>query len=150
MRHGVSFTLKHARAATTFGTRNVWRGRTRNSVSDVHRTITDMVDDPGLGAGIRHVDDCLASYFGRKDRDDDSLVDHADRIGNGAAFKRMGFLAERRSGTSALVEACRRRLTKGNAKLDPALAYPRLVTCWRPFVPEGWVMVTSARSIATA
>ncbi|MDE0006644.1 MAG: hypothetical protein OXQ29_28475 [Rhodospirillaceae bacterium] len=128
----------------SFGTRNIWRGRTRISVSDVLRTITDMLDDPGLGAGIRHVDDCLASYFGRRDRDDDSLVEYADRIGNGAAFKRLGFLAEHRSGTSALVEACRRRLTKGNAKLDPALACPRLVTRWRLFVPESWVTATPA------
>ena len=69
-RHGASFTLRHVRAGMMFGTRSVWRGRTRIAVSDVHRTIIDMLDDPELGAGIQHVDDCLASYFGRKDRDD--------------------------------------------------------------------------------
>ena len=30
----------------------------------------------------------------------------------------------------------RKRLTAGNAKLDPALACPRLVTEWRLWVPE--------------
>ena len=91
------------------------------AVSDVHRTIIDMLNDPALGASIQHVDDCLASYFGRKDRDDGKLVAYAGRIGNGATFKRLGFLAERRSGSATLLHACRERLTRGNAKLDPAL-----------------------------
>ena len=110
-------------------------------MSDVHRTIVDMLDDPKLGAGIQHVDDCLVSYFERKDRDDERLVANAGRIGNGAIFKRLGFLAERRSGTNALVDACRERLTQGNAKLDPALPCRRLVTRWRLFVPESWIPV---------
>ena len=56
-RHGASFTLRHVRAGMMFGTRSVWRGRTRIAVSDVHRTIIDMLDDPEVGAGIQHVDD---------------------------------------------------------------------------------------------
>ena len=136
--HGTSFTLRHVRPGMIFGTKSVWRGTTRIAVSDVHRTIVDMLDDPGLGSGIQHVDDCLASYFDRRDRDDDRLLEYADQIGNGAVFKRLGFLAERNSGSSALVEACRKRLTQGNAKLDPTLPCPRLITRWRLFVPRSW------------
>ena len=142
--HGASFTLRHVRAGMMFGTRSVWRGRTRIAVSDVPRTIVDMLDDPELGAGIQHVEDCLASYFERKDCDDGTLVAYADRIGNGAVFKRLGFLAERRSGTNALIDACRERLTQGNAKLDSALPCRRLITRWRLFVPESWVPATPA------
>ena len=138
-RHGAKFTLRHVRADMMFGTRSVWRGRTRIAVSDVHRTIVDMLDDPELGAGIQHVDDCLASYFDRKDRDDERLVAYADRIGNGAIFKRLGFMAERRSGGTALLDACREQLTQGNARLDPTLPCRRLVTRWRLFVPESWI-----------
>ena len=143
-RHGASFTLRHVRAGMMFGTRSVWRGKTRIAVSDVHRTIIDMLDDPELGAGIQHVDDCLASYFGRKDRDDGELVAYADRIGNGAIFKRLGFLTERSSGSTALLDACRERLTQGNAKLDPAFPCRRLVTRWRLFVPESWIPAAPA------
>ncbi len=144
MRHGTRFTLRHVRADMMFGTRNVWRGKTRIAVSDVHRTIIDMLDDPALGAGIQHVDDCLASYFGRRDRDDEMLVAYAHRIGNGAIFKRLGFLAERKSSSNALLDACRERLTKGNARLDPALPCRRLVTRWRLFVPESWIPAVPA------
>ena len=143
-RQGASFTLRHVRPGMIFGTRSVWRGTTRITVSDVHRTVVDILDDPELGAGIQHVADCLASYFDRRDRDDHNLVAYADRLGNGAVFKRLGFLTERRSGSAALVDACRERLTQGNVKLDPALPCHRLVTRWRLFVPKSWVPAAPA------
>ena len=143
-RHGAHFTLKHVRQGMIFGTKTVWRGRTRIAVSDVHRTIIDMLDVPDLGAGIQHVADCLATYFDRKDRDDDKLIACAGRLGNGAVFKRLGFLAESGPGSTTLVEACRARLTHGNAKLDPRLSCPRLISRWRLLVPESWAKVASA------
>ena len=143
-RHGAAFSLRHIRPDRFFGTRIVWRGTTRIAVSDVHRTIVDMLDDPGLGAGIQHVADCIASYFDHRDRDDDKLVAYADRLGNGAVFKRLGFLAERESGSTDLVAACRERLTQGNAKLDSVLPCRRLVTRWRLFVPDSWLQVAPA------
>lgn len=66
IRHGTPFTLKHIQPNVIFGTRNVWCGNTKVLVSDVHRTIVDMLDDPELGAGIQHVASCLAAYFDRK------------------------------------------------------------------------------------
>ena len=143
-RHGTTFSLRHIRPDMIFGTRSVWRGTTRIAVSDVHRTIVDMLDDPALGAGIQHVADCIAAYFDRRDRDDDKLLTYADRLGNGAVFKRLGFLAERGSDGSELVAACQERLTQGNAKLDSALPCRRLITRWRLFVPDGWHRVAPA------
>ena len=142
--HGATFTVRHVRAGMMFGTRSVWSGRIKTAVSNVHRTIIDMLDNPELGAGIQHVDNCLASYFKRKDRDDGSLIAYADRIGNGAIFKRLAFLAERRSTSAALIEACRERLTQGNAKLDPIVPCHRLVTRWRLLVPESLVLAEPA------
>ncbi len=143
-RHGAHFTLKHVRQGMIFGTKTVWHGRTQIAVSDVHRTIIDMLDDPDLGAGIQHVADCLAVYFDRKDRDDDRLIAYADRLGNGAVFKRLGFLAERGPDTTTLIEACRARLTQGNAKLDPRLSCRRLISRWRLLMPESWAKAASA------
>lgn len=137
-RHGVTFTLKHAAEHKLFGTRTVWRHQTRVPVSDVHRTIVDMLDDPAIGGGLQHVDDCLGNYFARDDRDDAKLIDYATRLGNGAVFKRLGFLAERRSGTTALVQDCTRRLSGGYAKLDPAQAGTVAIGRWRLAVPQRW------------
>ena len=138
-RHGADFTLKHVREDMIFGTKTVWRGSTQVAVSDVHRTIVDMLNDTQLGGGIQHVSDCLAVYLDREDRNIDKLLVYAERLGNGAVFKRLGFLAERGvPGTPNLIEACRARLSQGNAKLDPGLQCRRIISRWRLRVPESW------------
>lgn len=135
---GMTFSLKHIDERRLFGTKAVWRGRSRVEVSDVHRTIIDMLDDPALGAGIQHVNDCLARYLASPTRDVDRLLDHASQLGNGAVYKRLGFLSERLSANSSLLDTCRRRLTAGDAKLDPSLDCKRLVTRWKLRVPGFW------------
>ena len=137
-RHGTLFSLKHIDERKIFGTKNVWRHHTRVPVSDVHRTIVDMLDDPAIGGGIQHVTDCLTIYLRRDDRDDKKLIDYAMRLGNGAVFKRLGFLAERSPGNSELARLCEQHLSGGHAKLDPAQDGPRIVPKWRLRVPERW------------
>lgn len=143
-RHGANFTLKHVQRSTLFGTQTVWRGRTQVAVADVSRTVIDMLDDPELGGGVQHVADCVATYFNSKERDDDKLIGYAVRLDNGAVFKRLGFLAERGSGSTELIGACKARLTHGNAKLDPAISCHRLNSRWRLLVPESWSRAASA------
>jgi predicted transcriptional regulator of viral defense system len=138
IKQGFEFTLKHLKPEKIFGTKPVWRHNTKVPVSDVHRTIIDMLDDPELGGGIQQVSDCLAVYFKRPDRSDQKLIQYADQLGNGAVFKRLGFLAERDNDTAALVERARERLTAGNAKLDSALDCRRLVSKWRLLIPDSW------------
>lgn len=138
-RQSAVFTLKHIREELIFGTKTVWRGQTRIAVSDVHRTVVDMLDDPAVGGGIQHVADCFAEYMKRSDADPAKLVEYADCHGNGAIFKRLGFLAERHPEGQGLAEAAQARLTKGHAKLDPSLACDRLVTRWRLRVPPTWL-----------
>lgn len=137
-RHGTPFLLHHIDESKLFGTKSVWRGRSKVQVSDVHRTIIDMLDNPAMGGGIQHVADCLASYFKRTDRNDTVLLSYAERLGNGAVFKRLGFLSERFDAGEELVAECAQRLTTGNAKLDPALDCSRLITRWRLWVPQSW------------
>jgi predicted transcriptional regulator of viral defense system len=136
-RQGFEFTLKHLKPEKIFGTAPAWRHNTKVHVSDVHRTIIDMLDDPALGGGIQQVSDCLNAYLKRPDRNDQKLADYGDKLGNGAVFKRLGFLAERQ-GEATLAELCRARLTTGNAKLDPALDCKRLISRWRLLIPSSW------------
>jgi predicted transcriptional regulator of viral defense system len=136
---GALFSLKHITEELIFGTKTVWRGQSRVQVSDVHRTIIDVLDDPATGGGIQHVADCFAQYMQRKDNEPRVLIEYADRLGNGAVFKRLGFLAERHPRGDVLIDAAKLRLTKGYAKLDPALDCSRLITRWRLRVPETWV-----------
>jgi predicted transcriptional regulator of viral defense system len=138
-RQGFGFTLKHLDPGEIFGTQVVWRHQTKVPVSDVHRTMIDMLDEPALGGGIQHVADCLAAYLKRSDRNDLKLVEYGERLGNGAVFKRLGYLVEKRSDSASLLDLCRSRLTAGNAKLDPALDCRRLISRWRLLVPQSWL-----------
>lgn len=139
VRQETTFSLKHIASEKIFGTTSIWRGQSKIAISDVHRTLVDMLDDPELGSGIQHVADCLGAYLRSDARDDVKLLAYADRLANGAVFKRLGFLAERDPNGAALIEPCRARLTKGNAKLDPDIASPRLLARWRLWLPARWV-----------
>ncbi|MCY4052891.1 MAG: type IV toxin-antitoxin system AbiEi family antitoxin domain-containing protein [Hyphomicrobiales bacterium] len=137
-RQGMLFSLKHIDERKIFGTKNVWRHQTQVPISDVHRTIIDMLDDPAIGGGIQHVADCLAAYLQRDDRDDEKIVNYAVRLGNRAIFKRLGFLVDRLSGGAELIRLCKQHLSGGHAKLDPAQDGSLIVTKWRLHIPELW------------
>jgi len=138
VRHAAQFTLHHIQERKIFGTKPIWRGRSKVLLSDVHRTMIDMLDNPALGGGIQHVSACLDAYLQRNDRNDDTLIAYAEKLGNGAVFKRLGFLVDQRSDTSHLTDVCRTRLTAGNARLDTNLRCSRLISKWRLWVPPTW------------
>lgn len=135
---GVPFVLKHVRRNALFGTKPVWRGQVKIEVTSPTKTIIDMLDDPAIGGGIRHVADCVESYLGEKNVSPDELIATGVKLGNGAVFKRLGFLAERATGQERLAAACKEKLSQGNAKLDPNMPCDRLVTRWRLWVPTNW------------
>ena len=135
---GAKFTLRHISSSKLFGTTAAWRGQIKVQVSDLDRTMLDMLDDPQIGGGIQHVEDCFANYLLHKESNQKRLIEYADRLANGAVFKRLGFLAERNGNAAALLEICKSRVTKGNAKLDPSLKTDRLLSRWRLWVPALW------------
>jgi predicted transcriptional regulator of viral defense system len=97
-----------------------------------------MIAMPKTGGGIDHIADCLTAYLRSPENDARLLIRYAAEYGNGAIFKRLGFLAETRIQNEELAAACLARLTQGYAKLDPTLPCPQLVTPWRLWVPERW------------
>jgi predicted transcriptional regulator of viral defense system len=135
--HNVPFVVTHIAPDHQFGTKTVWKNQTKLSVSDPTRTIVDMLSSPWAGGGIQHVVDCFEQYLKSSHFRAEQLIDYAERLGNAAVFKRLGFLVERLLGADhVLVAACKARLSKGNAQLDPALKGDTLVTRWRLFVPS--------------
>lgn len=119
------FHLVHVpRALLEWGTRPVWRGDRRVYVADPARTVIDVLDDPGLGGGIRLCAEIVHDYLGEHDWH--TLVEYGDRLGNRAAFKRLGYLLEATDlrVDDPLLDACRSRVSAGIALLDPS-APPR-------------------------
>jgi len=137
--HGTAFVVRSVRKRAMFGFKPVWRGPVRVNVSDPTRTILDMLDTPALGGGIRSVIDMLKAYYGSQHRNAQMLVRYADQLGNKAVFKRLGYLfSVFFEGEAEIIDACRARLSAGNAKLDPKLPADRLVSTWRLWVPAGF------------
>ena len=135
--HNVRFVITHIPPQHQFGTKTVWRKEKKLLVSDPSRTIVDMLASPWVGGGIEHVMDCVQQYIKSSHFQAVHLVEYAQRLGNAAVFKRLGFLAERMLGENHLLVAeCKLRLSKGNAQLSPTLKGDKLITRWRLFVPE--------------
>ena len=141
---GTNFWLRTVSEMALFGLSPVWRGRVKIPVSDPTRTILDLLNDPTLGGGIRSTTDILMNYLRSENKNLTLLIEYAERLGNGAVFKRLGFLVEKLVPDEIITkDQCRTRLTAGNAKLDPKLKNTRLVTRWRLWVPEHWKDLTS-------
>jgi predicted transcriptional regulator of viral defense system len=129
---GLPFHLTVRTGDALFGTVPVWRGPTRVNVSDPSRTVVDILDDPGLGGGIRTVADVLFEYMHSEHRNDQLIIGYGDQLANRAVFKRLGYLLEY-SGIDApeLIGACLERRSSGLAALDPAVKAPgRIVRRW--------------------
>lgn len=136
---GTGFLLRTVADKAMFGLKAVWRGQVKVNVSDPTRTILDMLNDPKLAGGLRSTVDMFINYMSSEKKDLGLLIKYGDQLGNGAVFKRLGFLLEKYAEDQQdFIEACRNRLTTGNAKLDPAVKAEKLVTRWRLWVPGRW------------
>ena len=136
---GTEFLLRTVSNKAMFGLKAVWRGQVKVNVSDPTRTILDMLSDPRLGGGLRSTIDIFSNYLSSEKKDLRLLIEYADQLDNGAVFKRLGFLLEKYAENEQdFIGQCRKRLTAGNAKFDPALKAKRLITRWRLWVPERW------------
>ena len=130
------FELHTVAESNFIGLKTVWRGGTRVQVSDPARTVIDMLADPTLAGGIRHLIEMLATLLHDQPKETAKLGVYAGKLGIGSVFKRLGYLLQRdHPNQSALIELCRKNLSAGYAKLDPALPADRLATAWRVWVP---------------
>ncbi len=130
---GSDFRLAARQPRTIFGTRPVWRGRERVDVSDPSRTVVDILDDPPIGGGIRHVAEAVREYFEGEHRDDDRLLAYVEQLGNRAVFKRLGFLVQQLEivESDELIETCLQRKSAGISALDPSIdAKGRITRRW--------------------
>lgn len=129
---GQPFRLKHVPENRQFGTTVVWRERIPISVSDPSRTMLDIVDDPAVGGGIRHVAGILREYWSGDLGDADLLVEYARRLGNRTVFKRLGFLLEHSEiEAPGTIQTCLENLSSGLSPLDPSVKHKgRIVKRW--------------------
>lgn len=131
------FLLRTITSKKFFGIKSVWRGNIKVSLSDPTKTIIDMLDDPQVGGGIRPTVDVLLAYFSSEYKNENDLKLYSIQMGNGAIFKRLGFILETWAPEYIeLIRFCRDNLSTGSAKIDPNLVCSKWVSRWRLLVPE--------------
>lgn len=136
---GADFWIITIAPEKMFGLKTVWRGAMKVMVSDPSRTMVDMLSDPQLGGGIRSVQDTLRNYLGSEAKNLDLLLEYAERLRNGAVFKRLGFLLEMNAPQeTAAIERCKKNLTMGNALIDSKMPADTLIGRWRLWTPRDW------------
>lgn len=125
-----------------FGLKSVWRGHVRVQVSNHTRTVLDMLDNPLVGGGLRPMADVVRAYLESESFNYSELEEYAGLLGNGAVYKRLGYLLERLCpDRTSLLALCRKHLTSGLARLDPTIDGDRIVKRWRIRVPRAWSKV---------
>ncbi len=128
------FRIPRARLAG--GVETVWRGRERVDISGLERTLLDSLRNPELVGGGRHLVQILRAY-GEHDRHDfRRLLNLATEVASGAAWKRLGFLAERIWPQEPTVAAAAAgHVTSGYVRLDPGIrGRGKLVKRWRLWI----------------
>lgn len=137
---GQTFSLKKIKKENFFGLKILWKGSVKINISDPHRTIADMLNDPALGGGISHVEKCLLGYLESQHFDQKLLLSYLKKLGNKTAFKRLGFLVEGFDGEkyASIIKVCQQNLSEGSSKLDSEYQDLKTSTRWKLLIPKNW------------
>ncbi len=132
----LGFNYKVFTAHGDFGLDITWRDAVSVPISDPHRTILDMVNNPACGGGIQHTLDCVNVYV-KEQMNETLLMEYAQKYTKGSFYKRLGFIAEKTLGKKhRLCLLAKENLTAGYAKIDTTLSCPKLITRWNLFINE--------------
>lgn len=133
----IKFFLKRQDLSKQFGLKTVWKESIRVHVSDPHKTIIDILDDPILAGGIRSSSDMLEKYLQSEYFNAALLMEYAAKMKNKTIFKRLGYLVSIfKSDETALIDQCRINISQGISQIDPSSKGHRLIKKWRLWLPE--------------
>ena len=136
---GLHFLIKQLKAEKVFGLKAVWKEQVKVQVSDPHKTIRDIFDDPSIGGGIRSSIDFFQQYLSSSHFNSDVFLEYASKMNNKTIFKRLGFvLSKIHPKATLLIDHCRQNISQGNSQLDPGLKGNRLVKKWKLWIPENF------------
>jgi predicted transcriptional regulator of viral defense system len=117
---GLSFKIKFLKKEHLFGTTKIWSENKPVHLSDIHRTLIDVLDDPAIGGGGRSMVDIVNAYWHKKEANPEILWKYAYQLKHGGIFKRLGFLAERILHTQAdYLKKIQAECNTGIILLDP-------------------------------
>lgn len=133
----IKFFIKKITNQKFFGLKSIWKEQIKVYVSDPHKTIVDIFDNPSLGGGIRSVSDMLLKYLSSEHFDPSLILKHAMQVKNKTIFKRMGYLLSiLNPDEKKLIQECQKNISKGYSQIDPFFKGTRIVKKWGLWIPE--------------
>lgn len=133
----IHFLIKKTDSTKFFGLKTIWKESVKVQISDPHKTIIDILDDPVLVGGIRSTTDMLQKYLKSEHFNCSLLLEYAFKMNNKTIFKRLGFLLSMlKFEDTGLIEQCRQSISQGNSQIDPSSKGKRLVKKWGLWLPN--------------
>jgi predicted transcriptional regulator of viral defense system len=117
---GTQFILK---LVSNYGhTKSIWEENTKIQVSDPAQTLTDILDDPNSGGGMRHVAEIVNAFFETNFPKDYNLVTYLTECKNRTAYKRLGYILETLNiDATELIAECQKNISAGYSTFDPGI-----------------------------
>jgi predicted transcriptional regulator of viral defense system len=130
------YALFKTRHKDDLGQEKIWREQIQIPVSDIHKTMVDMLENPRCGAGIQHTIDCFKTYM-EEYYEEKTFMAYARGIKNGTFFKRLGYITEILLGPNhPLCFLAKDLITKNYAPIDSHMPCEKLVTKWNLYINE--------------
>ncbi len=117
------FYLKKLSPSKHFGFTPIWIDGNSVAFSNPTKTIVDILDEPRIGGGIRHVIEAVLEYFESTHRDDALLSQYIKKFENRTIYKRLGMILDTAGIDAApLIREAEKNLSAGFSLLDPSLS----------------------------
>lgn len=113
---GTVYRFVQVKPARYFGTRKIWVGEARVTMTDPERTLLDGLSRPGYCGDFQEVLHAFALHAGSMDTD--KIIGYARRL-DAATAKRLGWVLEQRGVAASVLEPLLALPIKGYRKLDP-------------------------------
>ncbi len=118
---GYTFYILRVGELKDAGLKLVWRKNIQILVSSPERLIVDALRDPSICGGVRTLVSIISEYDKKKEKDYDALVVIIEKIGNGASWKRLGYIFEQKNMDKRLIKIAEEKISSGRVRLDPAI-----------------------------
>lgn len=121
----------------TIGLKVLWHNNKKVFISDMHKTILDILSHPSCGAGFMHVVDCFRNYFNSSDCNIDQILKYAEASKiKGVFYKRLGYLLEVNKGDQTHIDYCFAHKSSGYSRLDPKTKEGSFCSRWQLIIPK--------------
>lgn len=119
---GTEFVLKLVRTKKIGHTKSIWIENVKVQVSDPAQIIVDVLNDPAVGGGIRHISDIVRNYFDSEYRNDIELLNYIKENKNRTVYKRLGYILEILNiELPNIIKECHENISSGYSVLDPTI-----------------------------